>query len=420
MSSIGYRLKSKENKQVSIYVYLRPPNSKVISTRTGLTVNPSDWSKAKKRAKPKDPILKSLNNKLDNIEGFIYEKLNEEFNSGVEFNNRWLLKKIEEYNNRTPIDDYSYMLSFLDHIILNLKYKRANDGSQGLKKSTIKGYNTFRNILAKYEDAINEKLKFKNLDKDIIDDFFKWMVEEMKYSNYMVNRIMKRLKYLIKEAGLNKIAVSVNPEIIGRDYSFKPDRIINVFSEDDFNKIKSVKNLNPSLENTRKWILIGLKIGQRVSDLLSIKQEQIRFDKDGNALIDIKQQKTGANITVGVNDSEVVSILKNKLPYYISHQKFNKYIKEVCKKSGVDEVVSGYKYNSTIHRKKLVKVPKYELMTSHDLRRSFATFYYNKGVSINNLMNITGHKRESTFYEYIGKDPKRDADAYNFLNAINE
>ena len=78
-------------------------------------------------------------------------------------------------------------------------------------------YNTFRNILAKYEDAINEKIKFKNLDKDIIDDFFKWMVEEMKYSNYMVNRIMKRLKNLIKEAGLNKIAVSVNPEIILMD-----------------------------------------------------------------------------------------------------------------------------------------------------------------------------------------------------------
>ena len=89
MSSIGYKLNSKENKQVSIYVYLRPPNSKVISTRTGLTVNPSDWSKSKKRAKPKDPILKSLNNKLDNIEGFIYEKLNEEFNSGIEFNNGW-------------------------------------------------------------------------------------------------------------------------------------------------------------------------------------------------------------------------------------------------------------------------------------------------------------------------------------------
>ncbi|MBL6678066.1 MAG: hypothetical protein O3C31_04810 [Bacteroidetes bacterium] len=66
-----------------------------------------------------------MNNKLDNIEGFIYEKLNEEFNSGIEFKNKWLLKKIEEYNSKTPIDDYLHMLSFLDHIILNLKYKRA-------------------------------------------------------------------------------------------------------------------------------------------------------------------------------------------------------------------------------------------------------------------------------------------------------
>ena len=53
MSSIGYRLKSKENKQVSIYIYLRPPNSKVISTRTGLTINPSGWSQSKKRVKPR-------------------------------------------------------------------------------------------------------------------------------------------------------------------------------------------------------------------------------------------------------------------------------------------------------------------------------------------------------------------------------
>ena len=76
MSSIVYRLKSKENKNVSIYVYLRPPNSKVISARTGLTVNPSNWSKSKMRSKPKDPLLKSLNNNLDSISKFIPDKLN--------------------------------------------------------------------------------------------------------------------------------------------------------------------------------------------------------------------------------------------------------------------------------------------------------------------------------------------------------
>jgi hypothetical protein len=33
-------------------------------------------------------------------------------------------------------------------------------------------------------------------------------------------------------------------------------------------------------------------------------------------------------------------------------------------------------------------------------------------------MKITGHKRESTFYEYIDRKPKKDTDAYNFLDAI--
>jgi hypothetical protein len=42
MASIGFRIKSKENKQVSIYVYFRAANSSVVSARTGLSVNPSE------------------------------------------------------------------------------------------------------------------------------------------------------------------------------------------------------------------------------------------------------------------------------------------------------------------------------------------------------------------------------------------
>ena len=55
MSSVGYRVKSEKNKQVSIYIYLRPPNSQTISCRTGLTINPNNWSKTKMRL-PLHPI----------------------------------------------------------------------------------------------------------------------------------------------------------------------------------------------------------------------------------------------------------------------------------------------------------------------------------------------------------------------------
>ena len=420
MSSVGYRVKSEKNKQVSIYIYLRPPNSQTISCRTGLTINPNNWSKTKMRAKAKDPILKSLNNSLDSIGSFINNRLNSELESGIEFNNKWLKKKIDEYNNRDSKADISYLTSFLDSVLSNLKYRRANDGTQGLKKNTIKGYISFKNILLEYENVIEEKLRFNTLDEDLVDDFFGWLVKEKKYSKSMTGFIMKKLKNLIKEASLKDLVVSINPDIVGKNLSFKSDNIINIFSNDDYKKIKKVKDLNPSLENTRKWILIGLKVGQRVSDLLSITSKQIRFDKDEIAMIDIKQKKSGRAVTVPVKDKHVVSILKNNLPHKISQQNFNKYLKLVCEKAGIKEKVKGYKFNSISKRKQYVKVPKYEILTSHDLRRSFATEHYNNGVPVNFIMNITGHKRESTFYEYIGKDPKRDADAYNFLNAINE
>ena len=66
MASIGFRLKSKENRQVSIYIYFRPANSKVVSARTGLTINPKDWSSSKKKAKTLVPgSLGRLINKLN-------------------------------------------------------------------------------------------------------------------------------------------------------------------------------------------------------------------------------------------------------------------------------------------------------------------------------------------------------------------
>ena len=56
-------------------------------------------------------------------------------------------------------------------------------------------------------------------------------------------------------------------------------KIINVITEEDFLKIASLKDLPYYLDNTRKWVLIGLMIGQRVSDLLGLKKDMIRFER---------------------------------------------------------------------------------------------------------------------------------------------
>ena len=88
-------------------------------------------------------------------------------------------------------------------------------------------------------------------------------------------------------------------------------------------------------------------------------------------MIDIKQEKSGRVVTVPVNDAYVVSILKNELPHKISHQNFNKYLKEVCKIADINDEVDGYKYNSVFKRKQLVNAPKYQLLTSIDQNNLF-------------------------------------------------
>lgn len=418
MPSFSYRIKSKDDKQVSIYISFRPQNSKSVFSRTGFTVHPSQWSNSKKRAKPISAELKNLNNKLSELEIFLADRLNEDINLGVEITNKWLKKQIDRFNNKVPTTDLSYLLNLMDDQIDNLHLKKAKDGSMGLKKNTVKGYKDFREILVKYEEHIDSKIKINEFGKEEFDGFVKWLSEDKNYAKGEIGRKIKRLKSLLKYGAGKGIQLGMSLEAIDKEYSYKTKKYINVISESEFFKILNIKDLPPYLENVRRWLLIGLNIGQRISDLQRIKQKEIRYDSNGIALIDITQVKGEETVTIPIKLKQVIDILKHKFPYPISDQKFNNYMKEVCKRAGIDQIVKGYKMNPTTMRKELVEAPKYQLLASHDMRRSFATHHYDNGITVNLIMKITGHKRESTFYEYIDRKPKKDTDAYNFLEAI--
>jgi integrase len=86
----------------------------------------------------------------------------------------------------------------------------------------------------------------------------------------------------------------------------------------------------------------------------------------------------------------------------------------VCKLAGIDDIVKGTKLNNETNRKELGMFPKYELITSHCFRRSFATNYYKK-IPTPVLINITGHSKESLFLTYINKREDKDANADLFM-----
>jgi len=165
-------------------------------------------------------------------------------------------------------------------------------------------------------------------------------------------------------------------------------------------------------------MLIGLYTGQRVADLPSLKPDQLREGTNDILYIDFVQQKTGRAVTVGILDPLIKEILLQQFPSNNYSQLFNMHIKQICKLAGITKRVTGYKMHAN-HRRKLKGVfKKYELITAHDLNWSFATNYYSKEETPI-LMRITGHKKESTFLEYIGENFNQDHYADLFIQQIS-
>ena len=66
-------------------------------------------------------------------------------------------------------------------------------------------------------------------------------------------------------------------------------------------------------------------------------------------------------------------------------------------------------------------MPKYEFISSHTARRSFATNEFKAGVlTIGEIMSITGHKTEKSFYKYIREKPRESAERVQAKWEANE
>jgi hypothetical protein len=98
------------------------------------------------------------------------------------------------------------------------------------------------------------------------------------------------------------------------------------------------------LENIRKWFLLGLNIGQRISDVLKITPQNLRQAPSGGMYLDLIQIKTKKPVTVGIIDPTVLEFLKRFLKEPM-HQFLIK-IKELCRLAGIDQVIKGNKMSS--------------------------------------------------------------------------
>ena len=230
------------------------------------------------------------------------------------------------------------------------------------------------------------------------------------YSQNTIQRELAIIKTFCKHARF--LGIETHPQLDSlRLDKAKVEKIYLTF--EDLTKIEnnSKNQLTDSLDNAKDWLIISCYSGQRISDFMRFTDEQIRKE-DGEYLLEFTQKKTNKLTTIPLHPKvlEILQKRNGKFPYEISDQKYNDYIKEVCKIAELNQLIFGSKNaetepNSKVFRKKSGTYKKWELVTSHIGRRSFATNFYGK-IPTTFLINMTNHSSEAMFLNYIGKSNK--------------
>lgn len=438
MATIKFLVQGKsENSQ--IYIRLSISQFLSLKKKTGFTINPNDWStktngKGTDRPKQNNPENKIIHSSLNKLETWIFNNLNNDLSKGTLIDSYWLETQIKECFNRVEKTDNSLLVNHIQYIIDNANTRkiRINGGFKiGLSTSTIKNYTLFKNIIVEYQKTTKKQIHFIEITKPFVDKFTNWLVNSKNYSTNYSGKQLEILKTVCIDAEKNEIDITPYSKTIQHFRESDKDRYIQTLSFDELEQIQNAdftnqeqldkfKKENPELtnrlaittstmNNARNWILLGCEIGQRGGDLLNIEPENIRYN--GKSIyIDIIQQKTNKSVTVGIFSPYVSDLVLRSFPKKIPHQKLNDIIKVVCKFTGIVEVVKGNKLNTETNRKEIGFYPKFELITSHCFRRSFATNYYKK-IPTAVLIGITGHSKESLFLTYINKREDKDANA---------
>lgn len=166
----------------------------------------------------------------------------------------------------------------------------------------------------------------------------------------------------------------------------------------EITRIYYFEGLTRLQKEVRDYFIIGCMTGLRYSDYSRLNKSN--FDRDTNT-IRIKTRKTGAVVSVPMHKfvREILKKYKYQLPKQRCIQSFNRSVKVICKRIGLDDPVLWERTVGTeVVRKEMQK---WKMISSHTARRSFATNMFLQGIPTYRIMMITGHKSEESFFKYI-------------------
>jgi integrase len=421
--------KDKANLQVRL-LYRFNDNDFVFGANTKFETSKYYWSEQHKQRKFKKTSDVIESNKIQDIKAKQTQvdiELNKIENHVInafnlvntdEVNKEWLQTQIDHYYN-PPQEAESLpkgLLKYFDYFIECKKNEITN--------GTLKKYNVSKHLLQRYELDKKIAIQIIDVNEKFKLDFEKYCLKH-NYAPNTISKDLRTLKTVCNHAKHNGIKTSHQLETI-KTPNYKVEKIYLTFEE--LQKIEKIdkRRLNDNYDNAKDWLIISCYTGQRISDFMRFTKEMIRYEKNKEGVlkpfIEFTQVKTDKIMTVALHP-KVIEILDKRngdFPKVISDPKYNLFIKQICRIAKIDQKIKGSKLNDLNkdedekknkkgdvkqYRKESGMFPKWELITSHIGRRSFATNFYGT-IPTTYLMNVTGHSTEVMFLNYLGKSNK--------------
>ena len=388
MASVTFVLKEPRSLEPTLVYMMFRFNTQTLKYSTGQKITSKFWNPEKQRSKETRQFsgYAEFNTLLNNLENIVNNTYRTLINDNRVPTTDLLRLPLDIYLNRASGKEKD-LISFAEDLIVN------SDRKPQTKKQLKQ---TVRN-LKEFKQVTNRSLHFDSINIEFYVQFIEFLLNK-NYGKNTIGTVIKNIKVFMSEAVARNL--TNNLQFKKKQFKNVEEPSENIYLTET--EIQSIYELDLSsnirLDKVRDLFIIACCTGLRFSDLIQLRNENI--SKDGN-FVKIRTQKTNELVIIPLK--RYVKQILNKHngipPQTISNQKMNDYLKELGKLTEIKEPVL---IASTKGREQQTIVyQKWELITTHTARRSFATNAYLKKVPTISIMKITGHKTEKNFMKYI-------------------
>lgn len=386
-------------------------NTERIRMSTGEKIDPKYWIQGRKGKKSR--AINSwefkgdeVNLRMKKIEDFLLFEYRKQLNDGKTPSRGSLHDSFMIFLNKKSgdrVDLFQYFDEFINRTdpaskIPGKKYAKVTHGR----------YKLVRSRLIHFQRKTGYKVDFDTINKKFYESFLEYLHEgadrptkkgkkKPEIKDVTRGNAIKYLKHLLNEAVEDGVTDSLEHRkkyfhVFGEtaDSVFlsvpEIEKIYAEQIEDEFTKFK------------RDMFVLSCYTGLRFSDWKKYTPDNII---EAGKYLSVLTKKTGELVVIPLSSiaREILAKYQGSSFSLPSNVKMNKTLKEIGQLAEMHQTMNVSSTSGGIVTTVLRK--KWQLITTHTARRSFATNAFLSGIPTISIMQITGHKTERSFLKYI-------------------